>query len=62
MRIINNNNFYKDLKKESLKVRYYKCSAIKTVLPVLEKNAPKKMKYIRLNNCNFMTKELRKQL
>ena len=41
MRIIDNNNFYKDLKKESLKVRYYKCSAIKTVLPVLEKNAPK---------------------
>ena len=29
-------------------------------LSVLDKHAPKKLKYIRSNNCNFMTKELRK--
>ena len=33
-----------------------------TVLSVLEKHAPKKLKYIRSNNCNFMTKELRKAI
>ena len=33
-----------------------------TVLSVLDKHAPKKMKYIRSNNFNFMTKELRKAI
>ena len=33
-----------------------------TVLSVLDKHAPKKVKYIRSNNCNFMTKELRKAI
>ena len=33
-----------------------------TVLSVLNKHAPKKMKYIRSNNCNFMTKESRKAI
>ena len=33
-----------------------------TVLSVFDKHAPKKMKYIRSNNCNFMTKELRKAI
>ena len=31
-----------------------------TVLSVLDKHAPKRMKHVRSNNCNFMTKELRK--
>ena len=29
-----------------------------TMLSALEKHAPKKLKYIRSNNCNFMTKKL----
>ena len=29
-----------------------------TMLSALEKDAPKKLKYIRSNNCNFMTKKL----
>ena len=28
------------------------------MLSALEKHAPKKLKYIRSNNCNFMTKKL----
>ena len=32
------------------------------MLSVLDKHAPKKLKYIRSNNCNFMTKELRKAI
>ena len=33
-----------------------------TVLSVLDKHAPKKVKSIRSNNSNFMTKELRKAI
>ena len=33
-----------------------------TVLSVRDNHAPKKMKYIRSNNYNFMTKELRKAI
>ena len=33
-----------------------------TVLSVLDKHAPKKLKYMRSNNCNFVTKELRKAI
>ena len=29
-----------------------------TLLSALEKHTPKKLKYIRSNNCNFMTKKL----
>ena len=29
-----------------------------TMLSALEKHTPKKLKYIRSNNCNFMTKKL----
>ena len=33
-----------------------------TVSSVLNKHNPKKAKYIRSNNCNFITKELRKAI
>ena len=33
-----------------------------TVLSVLDKHTPIKLKYIRSNNCNFMTKELGKAI
>ena len=49
--------FRQDLKKELL----FELSKFNdTVLSVLDKHAPKKMKYIRSNNCNFMTREPKK--
>ena len=59
-----NDNFRQGLKKELLKfyitnIPLSKCND--TVLSVLGKHAPK-MKYIRLKDCNFMTKELRKAI
>ena len=60
-----NGNFRQDLKKELLKFDVTNAPLSKfndTVLSVLDKHAPKKVKYIRSNNCNFMTKELRKAI
>ena len=60
-----NDNFCQDLKKELLKFDITNVPLSKfndIVLSVLDKHAPKKMKYICLNNCNFMTKELRKAI
>ena len=60
-----NDNFREDLKKELLKFDITNAPLSKfndTVLSVLDKHAPKKLKYIRSNNCNFMTKELRKAI
>ena len=60
-----NDNFREDLKKELLKFDIINAPLSKfndTVLSVLDKHAPKKLKYIRSNNCNFMTKELRKAI
>ena len=60
-----NDNFRQDLKKELLKFDISNAPLSKfneTVLSVLDKHAPKKQKYIRSNNCNFMTKELRKAI
>ena len=33
-----------------------------TFLKVLDKDAPRKQKYIRANNCNYITKPLRKEI
>ena len=55
--------FRQDLKKELLKFDITNAPLSKfndTVLSVLDKHAPKKMKYIRSNNCNFMTREPKK--
>ena len=60
-----NDNFREDLKKELLKFDITNAPLSKfndTMLSVLDKYAPKKLKYIRSNNCNFMTKELRKAI
>ena len=60
-----NDNFREDLKRELLKFDITNAPLSKfndTVLSVLDKHAPKKLKYIRSNNCNFMTKELRKAI
>ena len=60
-----NDNFREDLKKELMKFDITNAPLSKfndTVLSVLDKHAPKKLKYIRSNNCNFMTKELRKAI
>ena len=60
-----NDNFREDLKKELLKFDITNAPLSKfndTVLSVLDKHAPKKLKYVRSNNCNFMTKELRKAI
>ena len=60
-----NSNFRQDLKKKLSKLHVTNAPLSKfndTVLSVLNKHAPKKMKYIRSNNCNFMTKELRKAI
>ena len=60
-----NDNFREDLKKELLKFDIT-CAPLSkfndTVLSVFDKHTPKKLKYIRSNNCNFMTKELRKAI
>ena len=56
------NNFYQDLKKELLKFDITNAPLSKfndTMLTVLDKHAPKKLKYVRSNNFNFMTKKLR---
>ena len=34
---------------------------IKTVILILDKHAPKKQKYVKTNNSNFMDKDLRKE-
>ena len=60
-----NGNFRQDLKKELLKFDVTNAllsNFYDTVLSVLDKHAPIKLKYIRSNNCNFMTKELRKTI
>ena len=60
-----NDNFHENLKEELLKFDITNAPLSKfndTVLSVLGKHAPKKLKYIRSNNCNFMTKELRKAI
>ena len=60
-----NGNFRQDLKKELLKFDVTNAPLSKfnvTVLSVRDNHAPKKMKYIRSNNYNFMTKELRKAI
>ena len=60
-----NGNLRQDLKKELLKFDVTNAPLLKfndTVLSVLDKHAPKKMKHIGSNNCNFMTKELRKAI
>ena len=60
-----NDNFHQDLKKELLKFDITNAPLSKfndTVLSVFDKHVPKKMKNIRSNNCNFMTKELRKTI
>ena len=60
-----NDNFREDLKKELLKFDITNAPLSKfndIVLSVLDKHAPKKLKYMRSNNCNFMTKELRKAI
>ena len=57
-----NDNFRQDLKKELLKFDIANAPLSKfndTVLSVLDKHAPKKLTYMRSNNCNFMTKEKR---
>ena len=58
-------NFCQDLKKGLLKFDITNAPLLKfndTMLSVLDKHAPKKLKYIRSNNCNFMTKEPRKAI
>ena len=60
-----NDNFRQNLKKELLKFDVTNAPLSKftaTVLSVLNKHAPKKLKYICSNNCNFMTKQLRKAI
>ena len=60
-----NGNFRQGLKKELLKFNVTNAPLSNfndIVLSVLDKHAPKKMKYIGSNNCNFMTKELRKAI
>ena len=61
-----NDNFRQDLKKELLKFDITNAPLSKfndtVLLSVLDKHSPKIMKYIRSNNCNFMTKELRKAI
>ena len=61
-----NGNFRLDLKKELSKLDITNAPLQKfndTVLSVLEKqHAPKKMKYIRSKNCNFMAKELQQAI
>ena len=60
-----NNNFRQDLQKEFLKFDVTNAPLSQfndIVLSVLDKHAPKKVKYIRSNNCHFMTKELRKAI
>ena len=60
-----NDNFREDLKKELLQFDIMNAPLSKfndTVLSVLDKQARKRMKYIRSNNCNFMTKELIKAI
>ena len=55
--------FPKILKKELLKFDITNAPLSKfndAVLSVLDKHAPKKLKYIRSSNCNFVTKEMRK--
>ena len=62
---LENGNFRQDLKKELLKFDITNAPLSKfndTVLSVLDKHASKEMKYIRSNNCNFMSKELRKAI
>ena len=60
-----NGNFREVLKKELLKFDITNAPLSKfndTVVSVLDKHAPKQLKCIRSNNCNFMTKELRKAI
>ena len=62
---IEKDNFREDLKKELLKFDITNAPLSKrndTVLSVLDKHTPKKLKYIRSNNSIFMTKELRKAI
>ena len=57
-----NDNFRQDFRQELLKFDITNAPLSKfndIVLSVLDKHAPKKMEFIRSNNCNFMTKELR---
>ena len=60
-----NGNFRQDLQKEFLKFDVTNAPLSQfndIVLSVLDKRARKKVKYIRSNNCHFMTKELRKTI
>ena len=57
-----NDNFCQNLKKELLNFDIKNAPLSKFNGTVLDMHAPKKMKYIRSNTCNFMTKELRKAI
>ena len=60
-----NDNFRQDLQKEFFKFDVTNAPLSQfndIVLSVLDKHAPKKVKYIRSNNCHFMTKEMRKAI
>ena len=60
-----NDNFRQDLHKEFLKFDVTNAPLSQfndNALSVLDKHAPKKVKYIRSNNCHFMAKELRKAI
>ena len=60
-----NDNFRQDLNKELLKFDIANAPLSKVndiVLCVLDKHTPQIMKYVCSNNCNFVTKELRKAI